>query len=246
MTLADLHHAATLLQIALAALTVLALLRVRAPYGRHARPGWGPLIPARLGWILMEAPAPLGFAWWAFREGAPSGAAALLAALFLLHYVHRTFIFPFRIRATGKTMPASIAAMAILFNLLNSFVQGAAVGGLVPATFGPHLVVGAALFLVGLAINLWADQVLIRLRRHDDGYHIPHGGLYRWISCPNYFGEILEWTGWAIATASLPGLAFALYTAANLAPRAVDHHRWYHERFPDYPPDRKALVPGLL
>jgi protein-S-isoprenylcysteine O-methyltransferase Ste14 len=69
--------------------------------------------------------------------------------------------------------------------------------------------------------------------------------LYRWISCPNYLGEIVEWSGWALATWSLPGLAFAVWTAANLAPRAHSHHLWYREHFEDYPPQRKALLPGL-
>ena len=69
--------------------------------------------------------------------------------------------------------------------------------------------------------------------------------MYRWISCPNYFGEIIEWIGWAIATWSLAGLAFALWTAANLVPRAYSHHQWYRESFTDYPPERKALVPRL-
>ena len=35
---------------------------VVAPYGRHARrQGWGPTIDHRLGWLLMEVPAPLVF-----------------------------------------------------------------------------------------------------------------------------------------------------------------------------------------
>ena len=66
------------------------------------------------------------------------------------------------------------------------------------------------------------------------------------MSCPNYLGEILEWSGFALAAFSWPALGFALYTAANLGPRALAHQRWYRERFPDYPADRRALVPGLL
>jgi protein-S-isoprenylcysteine O-methyltransferase Ste14 len=65
------------------------------------------------------------------------------------------------------------------------------------------------------------------------------------VSCPNYLGEIVEWFGWALATWSFGGLAFALYTTANLAPRALDHHAWYRRQFPDYPADRRALLPHL-
>ena len=58
--------------------------------------------------------------------------------------------------------------------------------------------------------------------------------------------EIVEWLGWALLTWSPAGLAFAAWTMANLVPRARAHHRWYRERFPDYPARRKALVPGLF
>jgi len=33
------------------------LMKVPAPYGRHTRKGWGPTIPNRLGWIVMELPS---------------------------------------------------------------------------------------------------------------------------------------------------------------------------------------------
>jgi hypothetical protein len=96
-------------------------------------------------------------------------------------------------------------------------------------------------------VNLWADGRLRRLRAPGEtGYAIPRGGLFELVSCPNYLGEIVEWIGWAVASASLAGLAFAVYTAANLAPRAIAHHAWYREKFPGYPGSRKALVPFLL
>ena len=64
---------------------------------------------------------------------------------------------------------------------------------------------------------------------------------------PNYLGEIVEWTGWALATWSLAGLAFAVYTAANLAPRAVANHDWYLSTFDDYPrvPEGAPAVLGV-
>ena len=96
-------------------------------------------------------------------------------------------------------------------------------------------------------MNRSADRTLRGLRRPGEtGYKIPQGGLYRWVSSPNYLGEIIEWFGWALATWSMAGLAFALYTTANLAPRAIQHHRWYHEQFPDYPAERRALVPYVV
>jgi len=89
----------------------------------------------------------------------------------------------------------------------------------------------------------------MRLSRERAGiahYRIPYGFAYRWVSCPNYLGEIIQWTGWAIATWSLAGVVFAIWTMANLVPRALTHHRWYRDRFSEYPADRRALIPFVL
>lgn len=232
-----------------AIIVLLTLLRVSAPYGRHARPGWGPTLGNRTGWILMEAPASLGFLAF-FLIGAPApGVVWVFLLLWQVHYVYRGFIFPFRLKTAGKRMPLLIVGMAIGFNLLNSYLNGrylGAAGDLYTRHWlsDPRFVAGVALFALGLGINLRADRTLIRLRAGGDGgYGIPGGGLYRWISCPNYFGEILEWCGWALATWSLPGLVFAIWTVANLLPRARAHHRWYVERFDDYPSGRRAVIP---
>jgi protein-S-isoprenylcysteine O-methyltransferase Ste14 len=105
---------------------------------------------------------------------------------------------------------------------------------------------GVALFGLGQWINHQSDAILLALRAPGEtGYKIPTGGLYRWVSCPNYLGELIIWTGWAVATWSSAGLSFAVYTFANLAPRAAANHRWYREQFPDYPPERRALIPFI-
>jgi protein-S-isoprenylcysteine O-methyltransferase Ste14 len=144
-----------------------------------------------------------------------------------------------------------IMLMAIGFNTLNAWINARWVSqvGSYPADWltDPRFLLGVALFGTGLAVNQTADRTLRSLRGPGEtGYRIPQGGAYRWISCPNYFGEIVEWTGWALATWSPAGLAFALYTTANLAPRALDNHRWYRDQFPDYPAGRRALVPYLI
>ena len=92
-------------------------------------------------------------------------------------------------------------------------------------------------------INLSSDTILINLRdNNNDNYKIPYGGFFKYVSCPNYFGEILEWLGFAILTWSLSGLAFMLWTCFNLIPRAIRHHNWYNENFEKYPKNRKAVL----
>ncbi len=248
----ELHRIAAYVEIGLGVATALALIFITAPYGRHGRGGWGPEVSARAGWLIMEVPACLGFlAIYLLGDLRLELVPLVLLGMWQLHYVYRTFVFPFLIRATGKTMPLSIALAAVVFNLLNAYVNARWISHL--GTYGaewltdPRFVVGFVVFCVGMTINHRADATLRSLRKPGEtGYEIPRGVLYRRISCPNYLGEIVEWFGWAIATWSLAGLAFALYTTANLAPRALAHHRWYRETFEDYPPERKALIPFVL
>jgi hypothetical protein len=237
-----------LLEFVLAAATAIGLRFVTAPYGRHGRGGWGPTVPARVGWVVMESVAPLGFA--AVFLAGPHRAQVvplLLLGLWQLHYLQRAFVYPFLMRG-GSRFPVSVMAMAIAFNTLNAWINARWVSayGDYPVSWlaDPRFLLGVALFIGGLAINLSADRTLRGLRGPGEtGYKIPFGGAYRWVSCPNYLGEIVEWFGWALATWSWPGLAFAVYTTANLAPRAVAHHAWYRDHFPDYPPERRALLP---
>jgi 3-oxo-5-alpha-steroid 4-dehydrogenase 1 len=229
------------------------LFFVAAPYGRHGRTGWGPTLGARAGWIVMELPAVAVVAALFFTGGRTGGLAGwVFFAMWEIHYVQRTFVFPFLLAGSASRMPAAIPAMGFVFNVFNGGLQG---GWLYRAGPGyetgwlcdPRFVCGAALFFAGMAMNLHADAVLRNLRKPGEtGYKVPRGGLYRWVSCPNYLGEIVEWTGWAVATWSPAGAAFAFWTAANLVPRAVAHHRWYRLKLPDYPKERKAILPFML
>jgi 3-oxo-5-alpha-steroid 4-dehydrogenase 1 len=239
--------------LALAALVFAVLLFVPAPYGRHARPGWGPTVSARLAWFAMEIPAVASVAIaYAASPRAHAPAAVAFFLLWQIHYVPRAVIDPLRTRHAARLMPAVIALMGACFNVANGSLQGAWLFWIGPDR-GPDWLVtpaflgGASLFAGGMVVNRTADATLRALRAGGEtGYRVPRGGLFELVSCPNYLGEIVQWLGWALATSSLPGLAFAAWTIANLLPRALAHHRWYRARFAEYPASRRALVPWLL
>lgn len=221
-----------------------------APYGRHVRTGWGPSFSERLGWLLMESPAVLVPAAFVLLSPVPVRPIAwVLLGLWELHYLYRTFVFPFLIRDSGRGMPVVLAGMALVFNCLNGFANGSFLaGGADPGASGPvpavRIGVGAALFVAGLLTHVLSDRGLRRLRAPGEvDYKLPRGGLFDLVASPNYFGEIVEWTGWALACWSLAGLAFALFTMANLVPRAHAHRKWYVATFPDYPSERKRIIP---
>jgi len=235
--------------IALITFLLLVILKIRAPYGRHTSRKWGKMISNHWGWFWMELPAFLLFPILVIigpRE--KDWLTWLLVGLWTLHYFNRTVIFPFRLRTRGKKMPLTIVFSALFFNGMNGFLNGYYLGYLAPkdqTEITSIIVVGLVLFFGGMYINQGTDSRLISLRKEKEGYSIPQGWLFKWISCPNHFSEIIEWIGFALIAWSLPSVTFAVWTFCNLIPRALNHHAWYHENFEDYPDKRKAVIPWL-
>jgi 3-oxo-5-alpha-steroid 4-dehydrogenase 1 len=229
------------------------LLRVTQPYGRHVSEKWGPMINNKLGWIIQEAPSMIFFSIFFFTgSGVKTKVTYLFWGLWVLHYINRSIIFPLRTRTNNKKIPVVIVCSAIFFNFINGFLNGTYFGNFGGAYTDAYFsslpfMTGIVIFSAGAYINNQADTTLINLRKPGEtGYKIPEGGLFKFISCPNHFGEIIEWTGFAIMAGSLPAWSFALWTAVNLIPRALDHHKWYLQKLPDYPKTRKAVIPFIL
>lgn len=238
--------------IALAVIIFFLLLKVTAPYGRHTTSGWGAMISNKYGWLFMELPVLLviGIIILPAYESVSAVSLSMLA-LFCIHYFNRVFIFPFRLRTKGKMMPLVIVASGIFFNLVNGFSLGYYFVHFTNYTnewfIDIRFIAGLAIFLTGMWMNWKADNLLIHLRRPGEThYEIPKGWLFNKISCPNLFGELIEWLGFAILCWNLPAFTFFIWTAANLIPRALVHHKWYKEKFREYPAGRKAIIPYLI
>lgn len=233
--------------ILLGLVTFVVLFFVTAPYGRHARRGWGPSMPASLAWVTMETPAALLMVLYYLHYAPDSWLMLVLLGLWEWHYLYRAYLYPFTLQH-ARPVPVLIVLFGMVFNAGNTFFNGLGVFHFSPHPQNwmqdPRFVLGVVLFVIGTLVNRHADTVLNKLH-NVEGYHIPFGGLYRWISCPNYLGEILIWCGWALAVWNPAGVAFAMWTIANLAPRAAAHHRWYHKTFADYPAERKRLIPKI-
>ena len=241
----------TWLWIVVAVIIFISLLFITAPYGRHTKSTWGPMINNKLGWFFMEFfLLVVLFYFILFGKNEQSLVNMIIIGLISAHYLNRSLIFPMRIKTKGKKMPLSIVLMGLMFNLSNGFLFGYYLGNFKVYTndwlTSPQFIIGAIVFFTGAIINKYGDTVLINLRKpNETGYKIPQGGLFKYISCPNLFGEVIEWLGFAILTWSLPGLAFFVWTFANLVPRAVSHHKWYFNHFENYPKKRKAVFPFL-
>lgn len=247
-------HAVLTVMTVLAVVVWCALFFIDAGYGQYIDRRWGAAVNNKLGWVIMETPVVVIFAaYWltSTRTCAPTPLVFFL--LFNLHYLQRALVFPFLIRG-ADLMPWSVILLGMLFNVANAYMQGAWIFCLSPPTLytsrwlhTPQFLIGVTIFLAGFVINLHSDHIIRTLRPPGDtAFHIPHGGLFEHVTAANYFGEFTEWVGWAILTLSWPGLVFALWTFANLGPRAYRHHEWYKHTFGDaYPSGRRRMIPYL-
>lgn len=230
---------------------------VKTPYGRFGTQGFGPAVPPRLGWILMELPALVVFvSSFVAGDRATEIVPGLFLGLWLVHYGNRGFLFPLRMRVRrGAGFSLTVVVTGWIATAAHGYLNGAWIGGLGTHLtdawlLDPRFIVGIVLYIGGVALNVFSDATLRELREArevaGDGYRIPYGGAFRFVSCPNYLGELVGWVGFALAAWSPGGLFIFAISSANLVPRAIATHRWYRDHFPDYPPERRALVPGVL
>ncbi|XP_046639636.1 3-oxo-5-alpha-steroid 4-dehydrogenase 1-like [Daphnia pulicaria] len=111
----------------------------------------------------------------------------------------------------------------------------------------PQFIIGFTMFCVGMAINIHSDQQLIHLRKPGEtGYKMPVGGLFEYVTAPNFFAEIIEWIGFAIASCSPPAAVFAFFSTVFLCYRAWHHHHFYLKKFDNYPRSRKIIIPFVF
>ena len=201
---------------------------------------------------MMEAPVFIVMLYMWASNGASTALPAFLAfLLFELHYFQRSFIFPMLMKGKSR-MPIAIMLMGITFNVINGLLIGTSLFVFPPSLFNegiaylahPTAILGIAIFFVGMAINLHSDHVIRHLRQPGDTRHyLPQKGFYRYVTSANYFGELVEWTGFALLCSTPAAWLFVVWTAANLIPRAAAIHRHYREEFGEAVGTRKRVIP---
>ncbi|XP_051559185.1 3-oxo-5-alpha-steroid 4-dehydrogenase 2-like [Myxocyprinus asiaticus] len=232
-------------------LYLLRQMSTHTPYGRYVDTNIpSVMVPAKAGWFIQELPSFLvPVLLLLTTESFPGMGQHLLLWTFCLHYFQRTFVYS--LLTKGRPSPLHIVVSAVVFCSLNGFLQGHYMLHCTQYHTEWHrdarFVIGLLMFFSGMAINIHSDSILRNLRKPGEiNYKIPRGGMFEWVSGANFFGEIVEWCGYAVATWSFPAFSFAIFTICSIGPRAYHHHRYYLEKFKDYPKSRKAVIPFVL
>ena len=235
---------------------------ISAPYGKYApkhgsKHYYGPSINATLGWTVMESPSIyITLITYYINNDHEHNTMVhhVLLSMFVFHYIVRSLVYPLLLNSNTKQMPLAVVLSAYCFCAYNGYLQG-----IYLAKYSTHyndnymhdirFITGTTLFVAGWCINQHSDHILRNLRtnKNQSDYVIPTGGMFNYVSAANYFGEIVEWLGYAISSWSIPAAAFSLFTILQIGGRGISYHKWYQQKFREqYPKDRKAIIPFIL
>lgn len=207
-------------------------------------------LPVNIAWCTMEQPAfvvPAVALAGYVRAGGTFHPGVVFLGMFMTHYFQRAYIYPWLSR--GRPYPIHAWFFAMLFCISNGTMQSNELlyGPQQPISvlYSPRFLLGACVFVFGMAANIQADHILRNLRKPGEtAYKIPTGGLFDYVSGAHFVGEVIEWSGYAIAAASFAPLIFAAFNWMGIGTRAVATHTWNLEKFgAEYPAGRKRLIP---
>ena len=253
----------TLLAIgfAFAALILLSSFFGTAQYGgRFGATQKGFKLGSKVGWIVMEIPGLAVFPIVFFLgRNAFEPVPLFFLGIWMMHYTNRALITPLLMRVqpgTKSSFDISVVLLGWVSLSLHGYFNAAYISEL-GDHFGnewfrdPRFAVGLVIYLCGFVLNVRSDSILRNLRSKNPSpdeprYKIPYGGGFRFVTCPQYLGEITAFVGLAVMTWNLGAVFILALTVANLVPRALYTHKWFHKNFDDYPKDRKAIIPYVL
>ena len=208
---------------AIAAILVLFAWWLLAAQGLGTLSGW-------LGWNLDKGDA---------------ARRILLASGFSIYYIRILFTeFVFLKRGVGWNEIFSIAPWLLVIILLLGFEGGTNGNALGVATW-----LGLVCFLLGSWMNSYAEyERHVWKRRPENHGRLYTGGLFRYTRHPNYFGDLISFSGLCLIsgkwiTVIIPLLMLAGFVFVNIPVLDAHLHDHYGRDFEDYARRTRKLIP---
>ncbi|SMF43542.1 methyltransferase [Pseudobacteriovorax antillogorgiicola] len=168
----------------------------------------------------------------------------IIIAAINIHFIKRCLEVLFLHKYSGPINIATVIQIAAAYSLA-AFLLAYLNQWSIDRIDGLFLL-GMVLFAVGQVSNLYHHKLLADLRTDDNSYKIPTGGLFEFVTAPHYLMELSAWLGVALMSRHLAAYMIFVWTCSYLLARALRTHAWYHEKFADYPDDRRVIVPFIL
>ncbi|KAF5279008.1 hypothetical protein FQA39_LY05686 [Lamprigera yunnana] len=183
-----------------------------------------------------------------------TGTAKIAAICWSVHYAKRLLETIFVHRFSHATMPIlNLFKNCTYYWAFSAYVAYYTNHNLFTPPHVAQVIFGLLLFsfseLGNLSIhllfrNLRPAGISVRQIPKPDGLLFNY--LFQYVSCPNYTYEIVAWLGFSIMTSCVPALLFTLIGGYQMTVWALSKHRNYKKEFPEYPKNRKAIIPFIL
>ncbi|KAL7055902.1 hypothetical protein AAHC03_023070 [Spirometra sp. Aus1] len=185
------------------------------------------------------------------------GLRTLAAACFIGHFIKRELETAFVHRFSHATMPLrnlfKNCSFYWLFGLFIAYFTNHHLYTF-PSFGMPQVYFGLGTFLFGELGNFSCHIALRNLRPPGSTVRripqpvawSPFTYLFHLVACPNYTYEVISWVGFTIMTQTLAAGLFTLFAFGQMTIWALNKLKAYRKEFPDFPKNRKAIIPFLL
>jgi len=212
---------------------------------RYSKFSNGRGIPSRIAMVVLYS-LPILAATWAAWDYLPNASVIQMTVFdaLLFHFAKRVLEALFLHKYSGAATVSATMFVAVFYSFVAgmiSFLNAQTI----PAMDGLFYA-GLVFFAFGEAGNFYHHKLLADLRKDREGYHIPQGGLFEYVTCPHYFFELVSWFGVALLSRHLFALMAFVAMTAYLVARSAKTRQWYQARFADYPTERKRMIPFLF
>lgn len=179
-----------------------------------------------------------------------SSSQQLFIILFAAHFVKRELETIFVHKFSRPTMPLQ----SIFKNSLYYWAFAAVIGyPLCHPKFTPpespmQVKTGAAVMIMNEIMNFAVHLQLSRMRKGDgdQARTFPGGPLFQFVSCPNYFHEVMSWVGFSIGTNLLSSWLFTAVGLAQMTEWSLKKHRGYVKADPAAMKRKKSIIPFVI
>jgi len=213
-------------------------------------------VPSRLGMTLLYSPALLvSLAYLKNDPKSGNGREKLTALLLSVHFGKRVLESLFLHRYSGTMNGDFLAPVSTSYALTATLIahQQRQIANYAGSVADQRmLLAGIVLNAVGQLGNLYHHWLLAAMRPTKGGaeesskYVVPSGGMFRYVTAPHYFFELLSWLGIAAVTQHLNSFLVVADMLSYLAGRSFATTRWYNAKFKNYPAERKHLIPFIF
>ncbi|OAD06272.1 hypothetical protein MUCCIDRAFT_35128, partial [Mucor lusitanicus CBS 277.49] len=195
------------------------------------------------GMLLIYSPSLMAstvFFVWSINDGR----MLLVSATIFLHYLKRVLEVLFVHRYSGQSKLKDNVLISASYFSFTSFIYYMSLS--VPKSNSRLELWGLVMFIVGEYTNYYHHLLLRNLRKDGSKeYKIPSGGLFDYVWCPHYLGEIMSFVAMALLAQHILILILQLGSAGYLATRAYNTKKWYSDKF-DVIPSRACLIPFIF